>query len=84
MLVAVSSRMKKEDMATLPTTSTKLSTPVPAFTQSLDHEAGDLAALHEGLVQHLTSWREAHEAAILRLGAVMARIDAMVERIERN
>lgn len=71
-------------MATLPTPSTRRSTPVPTFTQSLDHETGELAALHDGLVRHLTTWREAHEAAILRLGAVMARIDAMVERIERN
>jgi hypothetical protein len=71
-------------MATLPTAATKLSPPVPAFTQSLDHETGELASLHEGLVRHLTTWREAHESAILHLGAVMARIDAIVERIERN
>ncbi len=66
------------------TTSTKLETPVPAYVETLGHESGELEALHAGLVNHLATWREAHEAAILRLGAVMARIDAMVERIERN
>jgi hypothetical protein len=40
--------------------------------------------LHLGLRRHLCAWRDAHETAILRLGAVMARIDAMVERLERD
>jgi hypothetical protein len=56
----------------------------PSFTIALDEEARELEALHLGLRRHLCAWRDAHEAAILRLGAVMARIDTIVERIERN
>lgn len=54
------------------------------FTEALDEEAGELTALHSGLVRHLSVWRDAHETAIMRIGAVMARMDAMLERIERR
>lgn len=54
------------------------------FGQTLEQEAGELGALHTGLVRHLDAWRDAHEAAIMRLGAVMARIDAILERVERR
>ena len=50
----------------------------------LNQEASELDALHTGLVRHLSAWREAHEGAILRLGAVMARIDAILERVEHT
>jgi len=55
-----------------------------AIGPALEQEAAELDALHTGLVRHLTVWRDAHEAAILRLGAVMARMDAVLERVERG
>jgi hypothetical protein len=55
-----------------------------ALGPTLAQEAGELDALHTGLVRHLTVWRDAHEAAIFRLGAVMARMDAILERVERS
>jgi hypothetical protein len=55
-----------------------------AIGPTLDQEAGELDALHAGLVRHLTVWRDAHEAAVMRLGAVMARMDAVLERMERR
>lgn len=54
------------------------------FAATLDREANELEALHVGVQRHLNAWRAAHESAILRLGAVMARIDAMVDEIERR
>ena len=54
-----------------------------SFAPALELEAGELDALHSGLVRHLATWREAHEAAILRMSAVMARMDAILERFER-
>ena len=51
---------------------------------ALAQEAHELDALHTGLVRHLSAWRDAHETAIFRLGAVMARMDAVLERIERR
>ena len=54
-----------------------------SFAPALELEAGELDALHTGLVRHLATWREAHEAAILRMSAVMARMDAILERFER-
>ena len=70
-------------MKTAHTTTTKSETPTQDSTAALDDEAHELEALHQGLCRHLSVWRDAHEAAIMRLGAVMARIDAMVDRIER-
>jgi hypothetical protein len=55
-----------------------------AIAPTLETEAAELDALHTGLVRHLSAWREAHEAAILRLGAVMARMDAILERVEHT
>jgi len=51
--------------------------------RALELEAGELDALHSGLIRHFDAWRAAHEAAILKLGAVMARMDALLERVER-
>lgn len=64
--------------------STKKETAQANFSQTLDDEAGELEALHTGLRRHLTAWRDANESAIMRLGAVMARIDAILERAERT
>jgi hypothetical protein len=52
--------------------------------KALAHEVHELEALHTGLVRHLTVWRDAHETAVFRLGAVMAQMDAIIERIERR
>lgn len=53
------------------------------FSPALHGEVDELEALSVGLRRHLGAWRGANEIAIMRLSAVMARIDAVVERIER-
>jgi len=52
--------------------------------QALDQESDELEMLRAGLLRHLDAWRDAHETTIRRLGAVMARMDAIVARIEQN
>jgi hypothetical protein len=59
-------------------------TPARNFSDTLEQEAGELEALHSGLRRHLTAWRSAHESASQGLGAVMARIDAVLERAEHT
>lgn len=54
------------------------------FAQTLHQEAGELEALHTGLVRHLTAWQAAHNATVAHIAAVMSRTDAILERIERN
>jgi hypothetical protein len=54
--------------------------PRPDFSKTLEQEARELEALHLGLRHHLSAWRGAHESAIMRLGAVMAHMDAILER----
>ncbi len=71
-------------MKTAHAPSIKKETAQATFSQTLDDEAGELEALHTGLRRHLTAWRDANESAIMRLGAVMARIDALLERAERT
>jgi len=75
---------KNTHMNTAQATSTSASATKRPFAKTLDREAHELDTLHTGLVRHLSVWREAHEAAILRLGAVMARMDAILERVERR
>jgi len=65
-------------------TPLKNKTPARNFSGTLEQEAGELEALHSGLRRHLTAWRGAHESAIIRLGAVMARIDSVLERAEHT
>lgn len=72
------------NMTTAPATQSNKATNTTKAIGPLTQEAGELEALHTGLVRHLTVWRDAHEAAIFRLGAVMARMDAILERIERR
>jgi uncharacterized membrane protein len=71
-------------MTTAHATPAQKSVATAKLSGTLEQEANELEALHKGLVRHLTAWRDAHEAAIMRLGAAMARIDALVERIERT
>jgi hypothetical protein len=54
------------------------------YAHALDQEADELEALRTGLLHHLDAWRDAHKAALLRLGDVMTRMDAIVARIEQN
>jgi len=70
-------------MNTAHATSTKSNSAPQTFSQTLDDEARELEALHEGLRRHLTAWRDVNESAIMRLGAVMARIDSILARVER-
>lgn len=59
----------------------KPSSDAPAFAQTLALEASDLTALHTGLVRHMTAWQCAHENAAARLTDMIARTDAILERI---
>ncbi len=52
------------------------------FARALEQEAGELDAMHTGLVRHLDAWRGAHDAAVSRVATVMARMDAAIDRIE--
>jgi hypothetical protein len=70
-------------MTTAHTTSTNSKAARQDFSQTLDDEALELEALNQGLRRHVAAWRDANEAAIMRLGAMMARIDAILERVER-
>lgn len=71
-------------MNTAHATSTNAKPAQRDFSRTLDDEALELEALHQGLRRHVVAWRDANEAAIMRLGAVMARIDAILERVERR
>lgn len=70
-------------MNTAHATSTNTKTAQQNFSRTLDDEALELETLHQGLRRHVTAWRDANEAAIMRLGAMMARIDAILEHVER-
>ena len=54
------------------------------FAQSLQVEASELDDLNSGLKRHVIAWRSAHESAVSQLTNVLARMDAILERIERN
>lgn len=54
------------------------------FANSLHLEAGELDALNNGLKRHVVAWRSAHESAVSHLTLVLARMDSILERIERN
>ena len=71
-------------MNTAHATSTNTKTARQVVSQTLNDEAFELETLHQGLRRHVSAWRDANEAAIMRLGAMMARIDAIVERVERR
>jgi hypothetical protein len=75
---------EEAEMNTAHATSTKSKTAQQAFSRTLNDEAIELETLHQGLRRHVTSWRDANEAAIMRLGAMMARIDAILERVDQR
>lgn len=51
---------------------------------SLEAEASELEALNAGLKRHVIAWRSAHDSAVDRLTEVLARMDALIERADRN
>lgn len=64
--------------------SKKQKKPISKSAGSLRQEAGELDALHTGLVRHLAAWRTAHDATVAHIAAHIARTDAILERIARN
>jgi hypothetical protein len=62
----------------------KLSSSSAKLAKTLRQESAELESLHTGLVRHLTAWRSAHDSAVAHIAAVMARTDAIMERIERQ
>ena len=56
----------------------------PAVSGSLEAEASELEALNAGLKRHDIAWRTAHESAVGELTSLLARMDALIERAERN
>ena len=56
----------------------------PSLETTLTQEAGELDALHTGLVRHMTAWRTAHDSTTERLTALLQRMDAFLERCERR
>jgi hypothetical protein len=51
---------------------------------SLETEASELEALNAGLKRHVTAWRTAHDSAVTHMTELLARMDAVIERAERN
>jgi len=51
---------------------------------ALDQEADELEAIRTGLLRHLDAWRGAHDATIQRLADIIARMDALLTRIEQD
>lgn len=56
----------------------------PACSGNLEAEASELEALNAGLKRHVMAWRTAHESAVGELTSLLARMDALLERAERN
>ena len=71
-------------MTTLHSTQTSSAEQNYSFSQSLQSEARELETLNSGLKRHVTAWRSAHDSAVTQLSAVLARMDSILERIERN
>lgn len=56
--------------------------PAPLYT--LDVPASDLEAMHAGLALRANAWRDAHNAATARLGSILERTDAVLERFAQK
>jgi hypothetical protein len=56
----------------------------PAYARTLGTESDELATLHVGLQRHAGAWRAAHESAVESLTSVLQRMDAILERFDRN
>jgi hypothetical protein len=64
-----------------PSTASTYAHQVPG---SLETEASELEALNAGLKRHVTAWRTAHDSAVTHMTELLARMDAVIERAERN
>ena len=51
---------------------------------SLATEASELEALNAGLPRHVMAWRVAHDTAVTHMTDLLARMDALLDRAERN
>jgi len=50
----------------------------------LETEASELEQLNAGLQRHVMAWRVAHETAVTHMTDLLARMDALLDRAERN
>ena len=55
-----------------------------SFAHGLHTEARELGALNTGLQRHVIAWKSAHDSAVSHLTKVLARMDSILERIERE
>ncbi|MBI1211716.1 MAG: hypothetical protein GC190_09660 [Alphaproteobacteria bacterium] len=53
-----------------------------ANTRGLYQETDGLARLHQTWTQHVAAWRLAHEAAAANAEDVLARMDALIAKLE--
>lgn len=51
---------------------------------SLDHEGNELEALNRGWAQHVAAWRMAHQAVVGEAEGLLARMDALIARLESH
>ena len=51
---------------------------------SLHEETDGLEALHRGWAQHVAAWRLAHDAAINNATTIVARMDAVIAKLEAS
>lgn len=71
-------------MTSVHSSPTTASSFTPAVSVSLEAEASELEALNAGLKRHVIAWRTAHESAVGELTSLLARMDAVIARAERN
>jgi len=64
-----------------PSTASSIASAHPG---NLEAEASELEALNAGLKRHVIAWRSAHDSAVGELTSLLARMDALLERAERN
>lgn len=65
-------------------TQTNATDSLSSFSSSLQLEARELDTLSVGLKRHVSAWRAAHDSTVDQLTRVLARMDSILERIERN
>jgi hypothetical protein len=56
----------------------------PAPIRTLELPADDLGAMHAGLACRVSAWRDAHNAATARLGALLERTDLILDRFAQK
>jgi len=50
--------------------------------ECLHQESDGLATLHQGWTQHVAAWQLAHQAAVSEAQGLLARMDALIARLE--